>query len=419
MGPIPRSSRRRARVVTLIDGLDDGGAEKFALLVAKHLDPERFESTLSVSRWRPSTELDPSTSRTLEQLAESKVGFLPLGRQAKIDVWVWARLERFLRREQVDILHAHKFGSNVWGTLMGRIARVPVIVAHEHSWSYEGQALRRFLDRQLVARGADRLVAISREDQRRMVEVEHIDPARTLFIPIGLPTLPRVAGHDVRAQLGIEPGKPVIGSVALLRPQKAHHVLLRATALLVREWPDIQVLLVGDGPERQALERLARELGVDQAVRFLGYRNDISDVLSALDVAVSCSDFEGSPAAILEYMDAALPVVATAVGGVPDLIEPGVQGLLVPPQDPTALAGAIAEVLRDPARRRVMGASGRQRRHAEFGIDTFMGRLEALYLELLARREPDLARSLVGSEGARSAARALPTRRDGSAGWSG
>jgi glycosyltransferase involved in cell wall biosynthesis len=398
MGPIPRSSRRRARVVTLIDGLDDGGAEKFALLVAKHLDPERFESTLSVSRWRPSTALDPSTSRTLEQLAESKVGFLPLGRQAKIDVWVWARLERFLRREQVDILHAHKFGSNVWGTLMGRIARVPVIVAHEHSWSYEGQALRRFLDRQLVARGADRLVAISREDQRRMVEVEHIDPARTLFIPIGLPTLPRVAGHDVRAQLGIQLGKPVIGCVALLRPQKAHHVLLRATALLVREWPDIQVLLVGDGPERQALERLARELGVDQAVRFLGYRNDISDVLTALDVAVSCSDFEGSPAAILEYMDAALPVVATAVGGVPDLIEPGVQGLLVPPQDPTALAGAIAEVLRDPARRRAMGASGRERRHAEFGIDAFMQRLEGLYVELLARREPDLARSLAGSE---------------------
>jgi glycosyltransferase involved in cell wall biosynthesis len=401
MSPVPASSRRRARVVTLIDGLDAGGAEKFALLVAKRLDPERFESTLSVSRWRPSTDLDSSTSRTLEQLAESGVGFLPLGRQAKIDVWVWARLERFLRRERVDILHAHKFGSNVWGTLMGRMARVPVIVAHEHSWSYEGQPLRRFLDRQLVARGADRLVAISREDQRRMVEVEHIDPACTLFIPIGLPTLPSVAGHDVRAELGIEPGKPVIGAVALLRPQKAHDVLLRATALLAREWPGVQVLLVGEGPERQALERLTRELGVEQAVRFLGYRNDISDVLSALDVAVCCSDFEGSPAAVLEYMDAALPVVATAVGGVPDLIEPGVHGLLVPPRDPTALAGAIAEVLRDPERGRAMGASGRERRHTEFGIDTFMHRLEDLYVELLARREPDLARGLAGSGRAR------------------
>jgi len=314
------------------------------------------------------------------------VRFLALGRSAKLDVWVWTRLARFLRRERVHVLHAHKFGSNVWGTLMARMAGVPVVLAHEHTWSYDGQPLRRFLDREVVARAADRFIAISREDQRRMIEVERIDPGRTLFIPIGLPTLPTLVEHDVRAELAIEPGAPVIGAVALLRPQKALDVLLHATALLAAEWPSLQVLLVGQGPERQSLERLARSLGVEQAVRFLGYRTDVAAVLGALDVAVCCSDFEGTPLAVLEYMDATLPVVATAVGGVPDLIEPGVHGLLVDPQDPPALAQAIAELLRDPERRRSMGARGRQRRRNEFGIDVLIHRLEDLYLELLAQR---------------------------------
>jgi glycosyltransferase involved in cell wall biosynthesis len=380
----PAKPPPRVRVVTLIDTLGGGGAEKYARLIATQLNPERFESTLCASR--SPRDLDPAATDTLRQLADAGVRFLPLGRRAKLDVWVWARLERFLRRERVHVLHAHQFGSNVWGTLVGRMARVPVVLAHEHSWSYEGEPLRRFLDREIVARGVDRFIAISRADERRMTEVEGIDPGRTLYMPIGLPALPAVDDHDVRAQLGIDPGAPVIGAVALLRPQKALDVLLRATALLAREWPGIQLLLVGRGPEQQALERLAQELDIAQAVRFLGYRTDVPNVLHALDVAVSSSDFEGTPAVMIEYMDAGLPVVATAVGGVPDVIEHGVHGLLVPPQDPPALAGAVAELLRDPQRGREMGARGQERRHREFGLDVMVQRLEALYCELLSAR---------------------------------
>jgi glycosyltransferase involved in cell wall biosynthesis len=274
----------------------------------------------------------------------------------------------------------------VWGTLVGRIARVPVVLAHEHTWSYEGQPLRRLLDRELIARCADRFIAVSRADQRRMIEVEHIDPRRTMFLPNGLVSLPPPSDRDARAGLALEPHAQVLGIVGMLRPQKAHRVLLAATALLRSEWPDIRVLIVGDGPERDRLELAAQELGVDGAVRFLGDRTDIPDVLSALDVAVSCSDFEGSPLAVMEYMDAGLPVVATAVGGVPDLIESGVHGVLVPPQDPAALAHAIAGLLRDPQGAREMGARARERRRTEFDIDLQVRRLQDLYLELLAAR---------------------------------
>jgi len=176
----------------------------------------------------------------------------------------------------------------------------------------------------------------------------------------------------------------VLGVVGLLRAQKAHHVLLHAAASLTGRWPDLQVLIVGDGPERANLERLADELKLQQTVRFIGLRTDVPDVLRALDIAVCCSDFEGSPLSVLEYMGAALPVVATEVGGLPDLIEPGVNGLLVAPRDPPALAAALAELLSDPQRARTMGARSMERRMAEFDIGVIVGRLEDLYCELLA-----------------------------------
>jgi glycosyltransferase involved in cell wall biosynthesis len=378
----------RIRVVTLIDILSrHGGAERLALMIATRLDPKRFESTLCASRWPPLPGAESSAKEAIDELAEAGTRFLPLGRRGKADVWIWARLERFLRRERIDVLHAHKFGSNVWGTLMGRAARVPVVLAHEHTWSYEGQPLRRFLDRELVARGADRFIAVSREDRRRMTEVEGIDPSRTLFIPNGVLPSPPPSGRNIRAELGIGPNAPVIGTVGVFRRQKALHVLVRATAMLTGEWPDLRVLMVGDGPERAGLERLASELGVESAVVFMGHRSEVSDILHALDIAVSCSDFEGSPLAVMEYMDAALPVVATDVGGVPDLIESGLHGLLVPRGDPAALAGALAELLRDPMRALTMGAQGQQRRRTEFDIDVLVHRLEDLYQELWSARK--------------------------------
>ena len=296
------------------------------------------------------------------------------------------RLEHFLRHERVDILHTHKFGSNAWGTLVGKMARVPVVLAHEHTWSYKGQPLRRFVDREIIARGADSFIAVSREDQRRMTEIERIDPSRTRFLPIGILPSPRPTGVDIRAELGIEPSVPIIGIVAILRPQKAHHVLLRAVAQLTGDWPNIQLLIVGDGPERATLEQLIGDLRLQDNVRILGLRSDVPDILHAIDIAACSSDFEGSPLAVLEYMDAALPVVATAVGGIPDLIEPRVHGLLVPPGDSSALAKALGELLRDPKYAREMGERAQKRRHAEFDLRVVIRRLEDLYCELLAQR---------------------------------
>lgn len=375
----------RLRVVALVDGLGvAGGGERFARQLTLHLDPDRFDRVYCATRWRADEAEDPAAATAIEELVDSGVAFLRLERRSTLGLLAWRPLLRMLRSNPADVIHAHKFGSNVWGAVIARLSRTPVFIAHEQTWSFEGKPIRRFLDRELIARRADTFVAVSTEDRRRMIELEQIDPDKVIFMPNAVPSAPPRAGHDVRAELGIEPTAPVIGAVAVLRPQKALEVLLQACVPLRERFADLRVLFAGDGTERERLERLAASLGLDGTVRFLGLRNDIPDVLAALDVSVSSSHYEGTPLALMESMDAGVPVVATRVGGTPDLIEDGVQGVLVPPRDPAALAAAIAGLLDDPERRREMGERARERRSSEFDIEVSAARFGELYERLVA-----------------------------------
>jgi len=381
------------RVVTLVDRLGiSGGGERLAMQIALRLDPARFERTLCVTRWPHADGEQEAIDAALGELAAGGVRFLGLQRSSPAQLLAWLPLVRLLRRERIDVLHAHKFGSNAWGVPLARLAGVPVVVAHEHTWSYEGQPLRRVLDRELIARFADAFVAVSSEDRRRMIEVEHISPADVVLVSNGIPPAAPL-GHDVRAELGLAPGAELIGAVGALRAQKAFDVLLHATALLQEARPGLALAIAGTGPEDARLAELARELGISDAVRFLGLRTDVPDVLAAVDLAVSSSDYEGSPLAVMECMRAGCPIVATAVGGVPDLIEHGVHGLLVAPREPRALADAIAELLDDRPRAAALGRRAQERQLREFDLDAMVARVAALYEELAARKRASRARA--------------------------
>lgn len=382
------SIERKIRVLTLVDYPSlQGGAERLAVMIATRLDSDRFESTLCLSRWPPtrSSYVDPTAEDAIATAHAAGVPVLPLHRRRKVELGAWIRLESHLRRHRFDVLHAHKFGSNVWGTIAGRAAKVPVILAHEHTWSYEGQPLRRALDRHLIARYATRFLAVSTADRRRMIEIEHIPTEKTLYIPNAIAATPPTPGRNMRAELGIESDENVVGIVALLRPQKAHRVLLHAAAQLMHERPRLRVLIAGDGSEAGALRQCATDLGIAERVSFLGTRSDVPDVLSAFDVAVCCSDFEGSPLSVMEYMAAGLPIVATEVGGIPDLIDSGVHGLLVPPREPTMLAGAIRRLLDDRDLAARLGDQARIRQRSEFDFPALTARLESLYVEMLVQ----------------------------------
>jgi glycosyltransferase involved in cell wall biosynthesis len=380
---------RRLKVLTLTDQLVylGGGAERVAMEIAMRLDQSRFESVFCASRYWDGLQV-PHVQDAERRMDEAGVRYLGLGRRTSTDLHHWLALRGILRRERVDVLHAHMFGSNVWGTVIGRLARVPVIVAHEHTWSFEGRPLRRFVDREVIGRGSTAFIAVSRDDQRKMIEIEGVDADKILHVPNGIAPPPPPTGADVRAELGIPAGVPLIGTVSVLRPQKALDVFIRASAELLREDRELRVLLAGDGPLKGELTDLVNELGVQDRLLMLGYRSDAADVMATLDVAVSSSAFEGSPLAVMEYMESARSIVATRVGGVPDLIEDGVHGLLVDPGDQPGLTAAIRRMLADPEAARRMGEAARERRRHEFTVDLMVRRFEALYERLVGGAGP-------------------------------
>ena len=374
---------RKLRHLTLVDRIGSfGGGERLAAEISKRLSPERFDRVLCATRWGPEVEARATRAKAVEDLSEHGVSFVGLDRRHVLGLRSWRELLVLMRRERIDILHAHKFGSNLWAAILGPRAGVPVIVAHEHTWSFEGGAQRRLIDRHVIARRCDRVVAVSREDRRRLVEVEGLRPERVIYIPNGIPAPPPPTGAVQRDGLGLRDDDLVVGTVGVLRPQKALDVLVKAAAILREEFPRLRVLVVGAGPEYGALEKLIGELDLSSTVSLLGFRTDVPELLPIFDVAASSSDFEGSPLAVLEYMEAGLPVVSTRVGGVPDLVEDGVTGLLVDRGDPEALARAITELLRDPDRRAEMGRIARDRRRSEFDIDVMVEHIEQLYEDL-------------------------------------
>ncbi len=346
------SPSRRLRVLMLLDNpTDQGGAERFALGLAAHLPRDRVEPWVCATR--------AATPEAIEQLEAAAVPLVVLGRRRRADAHRLAGLVSLLRRERFDAIHAHMFGSNAWGAVLGRLCRVPVVIAHEHNWSFAGSPARRLVDRHVIARLATRFVTVSDAARHGMIELERIDPGKIVVLPTAY--VPhRLAGarggqlpRSGRAgELGLGAGARIVAVAASLRPEKALEVLIAAHDQLARDCANVHLVIAGEGSCRPALERQVAGLGRGSSVHLLGARHDVGALLVAADVGALSSDWEGMPLFLLECMALGVPVAATRVGGVPELIEHERTGLLVPPRDPAALAGAISALLEDPARSR-------------------------------------------------------------------
>ncbi len=367
--------RPRTRILYLIDyALSTGGAERFAVGLATHLPADRFEPWMCVTR-----HCDPGAAAAL---SAGGVRVVVLGRRAKWDVYRLATLARLLRAERFDILHTHKFGSNLWGTLIGGACRTPAIVAHEHSWEYEGNRPRAWLDGQVISRLATRFVAVSQADGRRMVSYERVAADKVIVIPTGYIPSAEATDTDIRAELSLGPDDPIIAIAAVLRPEKRIDLLLQAVARVRAVVPAAQLVIAGDGECRADLEARARALGIAAGVHFLGARSDVDSILRAADVGALSSDREGSPLLVFECMANRTALVATEVGGVPDVVEHGRTGLLVPRRDPEAMATALISLLTDDARRAAMAEAA----HAAlsgYTIEATANRFAELYEALV------------------------------------
>ncbi len=352
-----------------------GGAERFATGLAIHMPRDRIEPWMFCTR--------RGDEVAVRSLIEADVRYVSLGRQAKWDVHRLLPLLTMLRRERFDVVHSHMFGSNVWSSVAGRACRIPVIIAHEHNWSYSGDRLRMWLDGHLISRFATSFVAVSAANRERMIALEGVSPEKIRVIPTAW--VPHLGPSDgnIRAELGLGPDAQVIGVAAVMRKEKALEVMLDAHAMLVSRLPDVHLVIAGDGPCRPELERQISRLGVGASVHLLGRRNDVDGILNRVDVGALSSDWEGSPLFVFECRAARVPLVATAVGGVPELVQSGRTGLLVPPRDPRALAEAIEQVLTDRALSQRLAEEAAKDLH-QFEIGTVAGRFADLYEQLMA-----------------------------------
>lgn len=298
-----------------------------------------------------------------------------LGRRPGFRPGLAWRLARLAAAEGIHVLHCHQYTPFVYGAL-ARLAhpRLRLVFTEHGRLADAPPSPRRRLANRLLSRTPGRFFAVS-DELRRFLETEGFPPRRMEVLPNGIDPGPRPGAAErasARRTLGLPGDASVIGTAARLDPVKDLPRLVEAFAAVRAAHPAARLVILGDGPERGAIEAARDRVGAGDAVLLPGHRADVRTLLPGFDLYVNCSTYEGVSLTILEAMAAGLPVAATAVGGTPEVVVDGATGRLVPPRDTAALAAALAGILADPARAAGLGEAGRRRMEERFSFDAMM-----------------------------------------------
>jgi len=393
-------------------GLNIGGLEKVIIDLLKGTDRSRF---------RPIVCCISSENALADEAEHLGVPVILLnhiqqGRFLRKTVIVF-RLAQLMEKEKIRIVHTHNPLPHLYGSLAARLVGIPVVVHTKHGRNYPANKKRVFLNR-LLSYLTDEIVTVSKDAYDVSVNIENVKKRKVSTIINGIDvekyaqsnngmvikkktrkrgTHPRpLPGGEEKTRPGNEKAKEspfpsafrkveVIGHVARLSPEKDQCTLLKAFAIVAKRRENVTLVIAGDGQMRQELQQEAIQLGVADKVSFLGFRGDIPELLQTFDLFVLTSIKEGTSLTILEAMAAGLPVVATDVGGNPEIVEHGHTGYIVPPKHPERLADAIIEVLSDRERATTMGANGRIIAQQKYSLENMCRAYEDIYWKLLAK----------------------------------
>ena len=355
-----------------VNSLEVGGLEKVVVSLLKGLPKDRFDPYLIClsGKGQLFSELDLPEENCLilhkkhppgKSLAEK----FPLG--------MVLRIRDFLKQNRIDVLHLHNQGPLLYAGTAARMCRNrPAVLYTEHNQIYRAGAAARKRFRVYV-RAADRIIAVSHDLKRTLVEEVGVTrPVDVIHNGIDGGRFDGVTGDAVRCELGIPADAFVIGTAVVLGEQKGINFLLDAAKIALHKHPDIRFLIAGDGYMRQEFERHASDIGVMGPVRFLGYRSDVPQVLAAFDAYALTSLWEGLPLALLEALALGKPIVATTVGGNPEVVQDQVNGFLIPPRDPIAAADAFIKLFEDAALRAEMSRANKERFRTEFSLGSML-----------------------------------------------
>jgi sugar transferase (PEP-CTERM/EpsH1 system associated) len=365
------------RVMYVVHHLDIGGTERLVVDMARTMRAQHdIETSVccldKLGTWGEDLRLEGIPTHCVD-------------RQPGLDLKAAWRLSRVLRRQRVDVMHCHQYPAFFYGAIASLFAPATKVIFTEHGRAYPDHvsSKRAWANRWVLRRWTDAITSVSHTVKRCLVELERFPDERIEVIPNGIEPQRYIAAADAgatqRAALGIGRDELVVGIVGRLDPVKDHVTLLHAFARVYHEMPHARLFIVGDGETRCELEALTQSLQLTPAVRFLGFRSDVPALLPAFDVFCLSSRMESLPVAVLEAMATGLPVVATAVGDVPRVVEDGVTGRLCPPGDVEQLAESLRILLLRPRWRQRMGAAGRERVQQHFTRERMLERYKDVY----------------------------------------
>jgi glycosyltransferase involved in cell wall biosynthesis len=364
------------QVLHVVPWLASGGVERRRLAIARHLPPQRWQLTIFALSAEPAMCADFEAEGVRVITSDAPAWSLR----------TLSALRRCIRDVRPTIVHGAVFEGSTLAAVVGRLQRVPIVLLEETS-DTERRSARAHTAFRALAGVSDGCVAISERVARTLVHRTGLPSHRVYAVPTGAPTPRPVPVHEVaafRERVGIPPSRRLVGTVCRMIPLKRLGDLV--DALLHPAWPcDTDLLLVGRGPEEPALRARVTAHGLTHRVHFAGYQHDIAPPLAALDVFAMVPVFEGLGLAAVEAMLVGLPIVATRHGGLGDLIDDGVTGLLVRPAHPPSIAHAVGALLADQALRARLGAEAQRVATESFTSAAYVARLATLYDALLER----------------------------------
>lgn len=376
------------RLLWLIDSLTVGGAEALVVPFARRIDRQRFDLTVCAMSVISGNPIEA-------RLRAEGVPVVNLGARSLRDREAFGRLQDLVRSERIDLVHAHLTYSAIWSAVLSRNTGVPSIVSlHvapaasrslQTSWKQKlATTVRDRLMRFAASRWSSRIVMVSDALRQTYVRGGGVRRSKVRVVHNGIEVerfrADRAAARQrIEREFAIPSGVPVVATVSVLREGKGIEVLLDAA----RSVPDAIFLIVGDGPKGPEWRRIAETHRVSDRVRWAGYRTDVDALLGGCDLFAHPTLSDAFPTVLLEAMAAGLPIVASNVGGVPEIVVPGETGLLVPAGDARRLAAAINEIAGDTERTRRMGARAQRIAEERFSIDAWLRNLTAVYEEVL------------------------------------
>jgi len=368
---------RPLNVIRIISFLPIGGVENTLLATLPLFDKNRFNISVCCTYRK-----GPIADR-LEEKGIPVHCCRVASRLHPIHLW---RLSRWLKENKADIVHTHMYSSNISGVIAARLAHIPVIINHIHS-THEWKSWNRILMERLVDRFRIGTIAVSQYVKNLYLQKTGLACENKIRVLHNIARFsPKSIGDKarLRREPGFPPEGPVVGTVARLVPIKGVDIFIRAAAEVCGRRKDVSFVIVGEGKERRGLETMAEGLGLKRCLFFAGERQNIADFYDLFDIFVLSSRAEGFGIVILEAMHHDIPVIAAAVGGVPEIVVNGVTGILVPPESPQSLAEAIISLLDNSEQGRRLVEEARKRLEL-FTVERYVETLESYYEELWER----------------------------------